>query len=110
MGGLCSRSSTSDHPSLYSNNNLNNYYQPSRASSKAQSKVTPPMVEKSMEKQEQEQKKTQEPVSYGEIAATGFGSNQDDFYDGIPRYSRVSSMKSRSIRSKQVAVAKVSAS
>lgn len=107
MGGLCSRSSTSDHPSLYSNNNLNNYYQPSRASSKAQSKVTPPMVEKSMEKQEQEQKKTQEPVSYGEIAATGFGSNQDDFYDGIPRYSRVSSMKSRSIRSKQVAVAKV---
>ncbi|KAK9293138.1 hypothetical protein L1049_021124 [Liquidambar formosana] len=84
---------------------LNQSYQ---VPSNAQSNMTPPLVRESMEKQLQEPRQLQEPVSLRGMDTAEYGSNLDDFYDGIPRFSRALSQKSRSIRSKQAAVAKVS--
>ncbi|XP_057468386.1 protein PSK SIMULATOR 1-like [Actinidia eriantha] len=63
---------------------------------------------KSVEKQPQEWKQLKEPSLFPELGTTGYGSSEDDFYDGIPRFPRSLSRKSRSIRSKQSTGAKVS--
>lgn len=55
-----------------------------------------------------EKKKQEEPVAAAAAAAgAGEGNSPDDFYDGIPRYSDSLHHKSRSVRSRQGAVAKV---
>lgn len=56
-----------------------------------------------------EKKKQEEPVAAAADAAAGAGegNSPDDFYDGIPRYSDSLHHKSRSVRSRQGAVAKV---
>lgn len=42
-----------------------------------------------------------------EAVSVSAGTRNDDFYDGIPRYADSFSHKSRSVRSRQAAVAKV---
>ncbi|KAL0351394.1 UNVERIFIED_CONTAM: protein PSK SIMULATOR 1 [Sesamum calycinum] len=53
-------------------------------------------------------KQLREPFSFPELSSVAQGTNFDDINDGIPRLSRALSDKSRSTRSKQVAIAKVS--
>ncbi|KAG6432686.1 hypothetical protein SASPL_104270 [Salvia splendens] len=49
-----------------------------------------------------------EPFSFPELSSVPHGTNMDDINDGIPRLSRALSDKSRSTRTKQVALTKVS--
>uniref|UniRef100_A0A5B7BC23 DUF668 domain-containing protein n=1 Tax=Davidia involucrata TaxID=16924 RepID=A0A5B7BC23_DAVIN len=114
MGGRSSKSSVSHNKNLYASgrvdfnasggvrNRLN------ELQSNKRSNLTPSQVQESIEKQSQELKEVKEPISFREMSTTTYGSNEDDFYDGIPRYSRSLFQKSRSMRSKQAAVAKVS--
>lgn len=109
MGGLCSRRSTDEsalHRSLPHVNGHLGYssgvvYQshglPVQANANA---MQSPTIE-SMDKQ------LHEPFSFPEVNAISLGTDLDDINDGIPRLSRALSNKSRSTRSKQVAIAKV---
>lgn len=54
-------------------------------------------------------KQVREPFSFPELSSVSHGTNMDDFNDGIPRLSRALSDKSRSTRTKQVALTKVCA-
>ena len=102
MGAFCSRSSKHDH-------GHNNKYAKTKTGSTAPVKknnsnnLTKPQV------QDSKQEVQQPIVAHYETDGTGTGgaaATEDDFYDGIPRYN-AASLKSRSIRSKQAAVAKV---
>ncbi|XP_057793462.1 protein PSK SIMULATOR 1-like [Salvia miltiorrhiza] len=53
-------------------------------------------------------KQLREPFSFPELSSVSHGTNIDDINDGIPRLSRALSDKSRSTRTKQVALTKVS--
>ncbi|XP_047963037.1 protein PSK SIMULATOR 1-like [Salvia hispanica] len=53
-------------------------------------------------------KQPREPFSFPELSSTPHGTSMDDINDGIPRLSRALSDKSRSTRTKQVALTKVS--
>ncbi|KAE8701083.1 hypothetical protein F3Y22_tig00110548pilonHSYRG00158 [Hibiscus syriacus] len=87
MGGICSRSGVKDDGfgNGYGGGNLNHY----------QSKDIPVNV-------------LMNPPEVSEIAEKRIEESADDFYDGIPRFTRDMSQKSRSVRSTQAAVAKVS--
>ncbi|KAA8531241.1 hypothetical protein F0562_005950 [Nyssa sinensis] len=113
MGGLCSKSTVSHKKNLYAGGRIDFYasgggHQPNDLQLNKQSNLTHPQVRESMENQSQELKQLKEPISFREVSTTGYWSSDDDFYDGIPRYSRSLSRKSRSMRSKQGAVTKVS--
>ena len=54
-------------------------------------------------------KQPREPFSFPELSSTPHGTSMDDINDGIPRLSRALSDKSRSTRTKQVALTKVCA-
>lgn len=54
-------------------------------------------------------KKLREPFSFPELSSVSHGTHMDDVNDGIPRLSRALSDKSRSTRTKQVAMTKVCA-
>ncbi|MBA0822359.1 hypothetical protein Goarm_019165 [Gossypium armourianum] len=88
MGGICSRSCVRDDGvgNAYGGGDFNNNYQTKAVPEN--SLMNPPQVTEIMEK------RIEEPT--------------DDFYDGIPRLTRGMSQKSRSVRSTQAAVAKVS--
>ncbi|TYH11267.1 hypothetical protein ES288_A07G244700v1 [Gossypium darwinii] len=88
MGGICSRSGIRDDGvgNAYGGGDFNNNYQTKAVPEN--SLMNPPQVTEIMEK------RIEEPT--------------DDFYDGIPRFTRGMSQKSRSVRSTQAAVAKVS--
>ncbi|TYH64229.1 hypothetical protein ES332_D07G252100v1 [Gossypium tomentosum] len=88
MGGICSRSGVRDDGvgKAYGGGDFNNNYQTKAVPEN--SLMNPPQVMEIMEK------RIEEPT--------------DDFYDGIPRLTRGMSQKSRSVRSTQAAVAKVS--
>ncbi|KAA3459311.1 D-lactate dehydrogenase [Gossypium australe] len=88
MGGICSRSGIRDDGvgNAYGGGDFNNNYQTKAVPEN--SLMNPPQVTEIMEK------RVEEPT--------------DDFYDGIPRFTRGMSQKSRSVRSTQAAVAKVS--
>ncbi|TYI74977.1 hypothetical protein E1A91_D07G242400v1 [Gossypium mustelinum] len=88
MGGICSRSGVRDDGvgNAYGGGDFNNNYQTKAVPEN--SLMNPPQVMEIMEK------RIEEPT--------------DDFYDGIPRLTRGMSQKSRSVRSTQAAVAKVS--
>ncbi|MBA0731232.1 hypothetical protein Golax_022732 [Gossypium laxum] len=88
MGGICSRSGVRDDGvgNAYRGGDFNNNYQTKAVPEN--SLMNPPQVTEIMEK------RIEEPT--------------DDFYDGIPRLTRGMSQKSRSVRSTQAAVAKVS--
>ncbi|XP_059656264.1 protein PSK SIMULATOR 1-like isoform X2 [Cornus florida] len=118
MGGICSRASVSqNNKSLYAGGRVDHNgsgsagYQRNELQAnkkinlmestekQKQSNFVPAQTGENMEKQSQELK---ESIIYGEMDTTGYSSNEDDFYDGIPRFPRALSRKSRSIRSKQV--------
>ncbi|KAL0360127.1 UNVERIFIED_CONTAM: protein PSK SIMULATOR 1 [Sesamum radiatum] len=107
MGGLCSRRSTDDtalagalpHVNGHFNYGSGIVYQ-SRGLDIQENNV-PTDVEVA-------DKQMREPFSFPELSSVAQGTNLDDINDGIPRLSRALSDKSRSTRSKQVAIAKVS--
>lgn len=76
--------------------------------SKLQGKVTTSRTRESMDIVTQETKQIKEPVSIREVGVTGYGGNEDGFYDGIPRFPGALSQKSRSTSSKQAAAVTVS--
>lgn len=101
MGGICSKGEKSVNPYAgrsseeYPNSRTQKVHwneSPERKSSEA---IVPPAVPESMRKEVEEQPKDQ--------PGSGYSSSEDEFYDGIPRYRRSRSQKSRSRR-----VAKVS--
>ncbi|KAJ9671140.1 hypothetical protein PVL29_027228 [Vitis rotundifolia] len=115
MGGCCSKKRV-DKSSLYAAGRGGNYgpgvaYQPTQVS--LNSGGMSPQVRENMEKElpesedVSEPKKLREPSPNHQKAMPGYANNMGDFYDGIPRYTRARSLKSRSLRS-QGAVAKVS--
>ncbi|KAJ8760619.1 hypothetical protein K2173_015286 [Erythroxylum novogranatense] len=108
MGGLCSRSSTVDnapsrdfpHVNGCNNDRSGLVYQSREL--KINCNVTPSPVEVTVES-----KQIREPFSFPEMNVDPLATRMDAAADGIPRLSRASSNKSRSTRSKQAAVAKV---
>ncbi|KAG5559188.1 hypothetical protein RHGRI_008938 [Rhododendron griersonianum] len=121
MGGRSSKGSTPHNRFSDANGPYNNYaagrtlYQPNdfksnsakEDKSNTQSNGSPSQGRKSVEKQPHEWKQLNEPSLFPEIGTTGYGSSEDDFYDGIPRFPRALSQKSRSRRSKQTGLAKI---
>lgn len=121
MGARSSKSSTPRNRFSDSNSPYNYYgagrtvYQPNdfrlnsanENKSNTQSNGSPSQGRKSVEKQPEEWKQLKEPSLFPEIGSTGYGSSDDDFYDGIPRFPRALSQKSQSRRSRQTGLAKV---
>ncbi|XP_019195471.1 PREDICTED: uncharacterized protein LOC109189157 isoform X2 [Ipomoea nil] len=95
MGGICSKDSEnsvnpyasrgSEEHSYSQKQKLHRNESPERKSSEA---VVPPAVPESMSKEVEEQPKDH----------SGYSSSEDELYDGIPRYRRSRSQKSRSRR------------
>ncbi|CAK9184460.1 unnamed protein product [Ilex paraguariensis] len=110
MGGVCSRSSNAPKESLYAKGRNDFYgsvageYKQHEFQVDAHIKLAQPQERKSLDRQSlEESKQIQEPIRFGETGLTGYGSSDDDFYDGIPRFRKTLSQKSRSFRSKQTA-------
>ncbi|XP_049344924.1 protein PSK SIMULATOR 1-like [Solanum verrucosum] len=109
MGGFCSRrataDSTTDHGIPHVNGHLNY-----GAGTVYQSRGLPIQLSSDpMQSPAGESQQLTEPaLSYPEMNDISLGIPMDDVDDGIPILSRVLSNKSRSARSKQVAIAKVS--
>ncbi|KAL9173357.1 hypothetical protein ABFS82_03G108600 [Erythranthe guttata] len=108
MGGLCSRRSTDDSALAGALPGVNGHftygpglvYQPRGLNTREENI---PATEATSDKH------PREPFSFPELTSVSYGTNSDiDINDGIPRLSRALSDKSRSARSKQVAIAKVS--
>lgn len=111
MGGICSRtrrSSSIDNANVnnapsgsypHSNGHLGNgsYALPMKPDSNSM----PSSAGNSMDMQ------LRDPFSFQEVNVVPYGIGLDDTNDGIPHLSRALSQKSRSTKSKQVAVAKV---
>ncbi|XP_010665009.1 protein PSK SIMULATOR 1 isoform X2 [Vitis vinifera] len=111
MGGLCSRSSTVDNAPGGSFPLANGHL--SHGSGIVyQSRGLPPELTRNLTASPigggMDNKQLREPLSAPEMERVSYGVNPDDIDDGIPRLSRALSHKSRSTKSKQVAVAKVS--
>lgn len=107
MGGLCSRSSNVDNAPGESFPSVNGHfglvYQPRELPMKVNNNSTPSPVGENVENKE-----LTEPFSFPTVnAIAAYGTNLEDINDGIPRLPRALSNKSRSTKSKQVAVAKV---
>ncbi|KAH7860574.1 hypothetical protein Vadar_015023 [Vaccinium darrowii] len=111
MGGLCSRRATEDGLSTRNFPHVNGHFSygsrmvhqsHSVAAATVNVNQTPTPVGETLGKQ------LGEPFSFPELNAISHGVNTDDINDGIPRLSRALSNKSRSTRSKQAAVVKVS--
>jgi hypothetical protein len=92
MGGLCSKSTKSDKVFAKKKEHYDNH--------KSNHKHTGDLTSA---KEGIDKKKEEEAVA----AAIASGTSAEDFYDGIPRYADSFSHKSRSVRSRQAAVAKV---
>lgn len=111
MGGLCSRRSTDEsalHGSLPHVNGHLSYssgvvYQSRGLPVQANDDAMQSPARESMDKQN-----NNDSFSFPDVNNIPLGTNLDDMNDGIPRLSRALSNKSRSTRSKQVAIAKVS--
>ncbi|XP_028785104.1 uncharacterized protein LOC114741013 [Neltuma alba] len=100
MGGICSRSANEDKVFAKTDENFVNHKSGKNGQSSVQSDfTTAPHICEKMEKDVQE---------HGEIRGTDAGTSPDDFYDGIPRFTHPFPHKSRSVKSRQAAVAKVS--
>lgn len=111
MGGLCSRRATSEnttgrglpHVNGHFNYGAGTVYQSHRLPTQANNESMQSPPGESAEKQPSELA-----FSFPELNAVSHGVDMDDINDGIPRLSRALSNKTRSTRSKQVAMAKVS--
>ncbi|KAK4256846.1 hypothetical protein QN277_006516 [Acacia crassicarpa] len=100
MGGICSRSANEDKVFAKTDENLVNHKSGNNGQSSVPSHfTTAPQIREKMEKD------LQEP---GEIRDINARPNPNDFYDGIPRFPDSFPHKSRSVKSTQAAVAKVS--
>ncbi|KAJ7945160.1 DUF668 family protein [Quillaja saponaria] len=100
MGGLCSRSANEDNLYARTNHQYDNHKSGRDRQSAVHSDLTTaPQVREKMEKN------LQDPSAIGGINE---GTTPVDFYDGIPRFNDSFPQKSRSVRSKQGAVTKVS--
>ncbi|KAL8133253.1 protein PSK SIMULATOR 1 [Apium graveolens] len=110
MGGICSRRSTEDHPSVGGFPNVNARF--SYGSGMVyQSRGVPVQENKTMDPSpvsESTDNQSREPFSFPDVHAIHFEMNGNDIDDGIPRLSRALSNRSRTTMSKQIAVAKVS--
>ncbi|KAI5668347.1 hypothetical protein M9H77_18200 [Catharanthus roseus] len=110
MGGLCSRRSTDEsalHGTFQHVNGHLSYssgmvYQSRGLPMQDNNAATQSPAGESMDKQ------LNEPFSFPGVNTIPQGTDFDDINDGIPRLSRALSNKSRSTRTKQVAVSKVS--
>lgn len=105
MGGICSRSANEDKVFAKVDENIVNHHSNNSKSGKhvqssLQGDVTTiaPQIRERMEKDLQE---------HGEIRDINSRNSTSDFYDGIPRYNDAFPHKSRSVKSRQAAVAKV---
>ncbi|XP_031247138.1 uncharacterized protein LOC116104852 [Pistacia vera] len=109
MGGLCSRSANVDNapgesfPSVNGHFNYGSTLVYQSRELKVNSNSTPSPIGENVD-----DKQLREPFSFPGGSAVPYGAYPDDINDGIPRLSRALSHKSRSTKSKQVAVAKVS--
>ncbi|XP_057469904.1 protein PSK SIMULATOR 1-like [Actinidia eriantha] len=110
MGGLCSRRSTEDGATSGSIPHVNGHfsygsgmvYQSRGLTANVKSNRTQSPIGETTDKQ------PGEPFSFPELTAFSHGMNEDDINGEIPHLSRALSHKTRSAKSKQVAVAKVS--
>ncbi|KAK4762728.1 hypothetical protein SAY86_008496 [Trapa natans] len=107
MGGLCSKAAIKQNPYSGTNGSFNPHKSAQTNLPSVQTYTgTPTRVLEVMEKQSWETKASRELTPVVQKSGTAqYASNADDFYDGIPRYTM---QKSRSVRSTQAAVAKVS--
>ncbi|KAL2231917.1 uncharacterized protein LOC105176226 [Sesamum indicum] len=107
MGGLCSRRSTDDRALAGALPHVNGHfsYGPGIVYQSHGLDIQENNVPTDVEVAD---KQLTEPFSFPELNSVAQGTNLDDINDGIPRLSRALSDKSRSTRSKQVAIAKVS--
>ncbi|KAL0314214.1 UNVERIFIED_CONTAM: protein PSK SIMULATOR 1 [Sesamum angustifolium] len=107
MGGLCSRRSTDDTALAGALPHVNGHfsYGPGIVYQSRGLDIQENNVPTDVEVAD---KQLREPFSFPELSSVAQGTNFDDINDGIPRLSRALSDKSRSTRSKQVAIAKVS--
>ncbi|MBA0612657.1 hypothetical protein Godav_013236 [Gossypium davidsonii] len=111
MGGLCSRRSTVDNAPVGGFPHVNGHFargsglvfQTRQLPAKISTNSAPP-AEDSADNAGME---SREPFSFPEISTVPYCMNPAGIDDGIPRLSRVLSNKSRSTKSKQAAVAKV---
>ncbi|XP_019180728.1 PREDICTED: uncharacterized protein LOC109175823 [Ipomoea nil] len=111
MGGLCSRRATAEGASAGGLSHVNGHlnfgagvvYQSRGLPTQVNANPTQSRAVESLDKHPNDS-----PFSFPEIDAISRGAEMDDINDGIPRLSRTLSQKSRSTRSKQVAMAKVS--
>ncbi|XP_030488358.2 protein PSK SIMULATOR 1 [Cannabis sativa] len=114
MGGICSRTKRSSIDNVIVNDDLpgsgsNNAHVNGHSNNgsyalpmKPESNSAPSSAGHSVDMQ------LRDPFSFQEVNIVPYGIGSDDTNDGIPRLSRVLSHKSRSTKSKQAAVAKVS--
>ncbi|XVE60823.1 hypothetical protein DITRI_Ditri05aG0157600 [Diplodiscus trichospermus] len=109
MGGLCSRRSTVDNAPAGGFTHVNGHF--GRGSGLVfQTRELPANINSNPTPSADDNgdKELREPFSFPEISTVPYGMSPEDINDGIPRLSRALSDKSRSTKSKQVAVAKVS--
>lgn len=106
MGGLCSKRSTGDASLGGARPHVNGHfnYRPGIVYQSRGLDVRENNIPADVEVRD---KQLREPFSFPELNSVSQGANWDDINDGIPRLSRALSDKSRSTRSKQVAMAKV---
>ncbi|KAG6390322.1 hypothetical protein SASPL_148054 [Salvia splendens] len=107
MGGLCSRRSTDETTlgSALPHVNGRFSYGPGLVYQSRGLDIREENIPRDVEVTD---KQPREPFSFPELSSTPHGTNMDDINDGIPRLSRALSDKSRSTRTKQVALTKVS--
>jgi hypothetical protein len=102
MGGLCSKSTKSDKVFAKKKEHYDNHKSGVGGGNKNNHKHT--TSDLTSAKEGIDKKKEEEEAVAAAIAS---GTSAEDFYDGIPRYADSFSHKSRSVRSRQAAVAKV---
>ncbi|CAI9102546.1 OLC1v1000831C1 [Oldenlandia corymbosa var. corymbosa] len=105
MGGQSSKSSRkyrNPYANANTNSNSNSYLNQSKVYSERQAQQTPAPTQSTVEKKPQshQQEELEDLSSAGLRGGGGYGSSDDEFYDGIPRFRRSSSQKSRSRRAK----------
>lgn len=110
MGGLCSKTSGSSKRSSGAHNTKHGSgrsidHPPKLIESmKNQTNLLPSEVLEITDAKLQEPKKIKSSTVKDESSLTKIGSDSDEIYDGIPRYPRAHSQKSRSTRTKEVCV------
>lgn len=108
MGGLCSKKTSGSHKRSSSAHNTKhgsgrsiNHPPKLIESMKNQTKLLPSQVLESTDAESQEPTKIKSSTVKDESSLTKIGSDSDEIYDGIPRYPRAHSQKSRSTRTKE---------